>query len=345
MPPATISVYSPNSSNWRWYEPETASQVRWLFHTEEPKTLSERVSKRPIVARIGSSLRCVEEAKRQRSDLIISHSASTTFWTSLAMGMQASDIPLISYSCHFAFLPTGLRFWRMKQAFLRVQRFVVHSQLEKQKYSAHFGIPIDKFDVVRWGVQTPKPILDSPHITGSYICALGKDGRDYGPLVRAMEKLPDLKLVIVARPHNLVGIDVPDNVEVLYNIPLELAMNILHYSQFMALPLKAADVPCGHITLVWAMLGRKALVVTESAGVADYIPDGYEAPQVGAGDVDGWVNALRLMADDPSRRDRCEELGYHFARNNCSHEAALKGCCDVLRKEGVSIDLDTALTM
>ncbi|HEY9693952.1 MAG TPA: hypothetical protein V6D15_17250 [Oculatellaceae cyanobacterium] len=222
-----------------------------------------------------------------------------------------------------------------------VRRFVVHSQFERQQYSKYLQLPIERFDVVRWGVQVPNiENYEPPLIDGSYICAIGKDRRDYGTLVRAMEKLRHLKLVIVAKPYNLAGIDIPNNVKVLYDIPLHQAMNILKYSQFMALPLDGEDVPCGHITLVWSMLYRKAFVATKSAGITDYIPDNYNAPEVAAFDVDGWVNALREMADNLQRRQRCEDLGDRFARMYCSHEAALKGCCEVLRKEGLTINLE-----
>ena len=37
-------------------------------------------------------------------------------------------------------------------------------------------------------------------------------------------------------------------------IPYPRAMNILQHSRFMVLPLKGSAVPCGHVTLVAAML-------------------------------------------------------------------------------------------
>jgi glycosyltransferase involved in cell wall biosynthesis len=339
---AIISTCSSNPQSWRWYEPETRSSVRWLFHTETPSSPLERLVKRPNLARIRCTFDCVDQAIRERADMVIAHSDRTTFWTSVAMNLRRTDMPLLSYSFNLPSLPTGTRLYGLKQAVKRVQRFVVHSELERQTYAAYLDIPLDRIDVVRWGVEIPTVQHDSePHIPGSYICAIGKDRRDYPTLVRAMEQLPDLKLVIVALPQNFPpDLKLPSNVEVLYNIPLDLAMNVLQHSQFMALPLQGEKIACGHITIVWAMLYHKAFVATRSAGLSDYIPDHYAAPQVGAGDVEGWVKALRLMVEDTPRRERCEEVGDRFARTYCSHAAALQGCCDVLQKEGIKIELN-----
>lgn len=337
----TIAVCSPNPSSWRWYEADTIGCARWLFYSDLPQSFLEKAIKKPSLSRIRATVRCVEEAKLQRADAVVAHSVATTLWTSAAMRWLKADMPLIAYSFNMPKLYKDLRFYNMRKVLTNVRRFVVHSQFERQQYSRYLQVPIDRFDVVRWGVEVPNlENYDPPLFDGSYICAIGKDRRDYGTLVRAMEKLPHLKLVIVAHPYNLTGINIPSNVEVLYHIPLHQAMNILKYSQFMALPLDGEDVACGHITLVWSMLYRKAFVATKSAGITDYIPDKYDAPQIAAFDVDGWVNALREMADDLQLRQRCEDMGAPFARIHCSHEAALKGCCEVLRKEGLTINLE-----
>ena len=114
-----------------------------------------------------------------------------------------------------------------------------------------------------------------------------------------MKQLPELSLVLVAQPYNLIGCEIPGNVKVYCDIPRTEALNILKHSQFMALPLETNETSCGHITLVSAMFCHKAIVATGSTGIADYLPPDYAAPRVAAGDVDGWVKTLREMAKDP----------------------------------------------
>lgn len=334
-----ISVFSPNPAAWQWFAGDTTGRVRWLFHTEEPQSAVERLIRRPRMSRICGAFRCAREGKRERSAAFAAHSQFNTFWMSIALWLLSVDAPLLSFSFHFPELPTGSRLALMKWAFRRVKRFVVHSEAERERYSSHFGLPMDCFELIRWGVApTSVEIQDQPPlVAGSYICAIGKDGRDYRTLIRAMERLPDLSLVIVAQPYNLDAMDIPKNVRLFFDIPVEEAMNILKNSQFMALPLEGADTSCGHITLVSAMFCRKAIVATRSFGIADYFPKNYESPQIAAGDVDGWRKALRVMAQDVDRRERCADTGEAFASSHCSHKAVFQSTLGLFREIGVDI--------
>jgi len=168
---------------------------------------------------------------------------------------------------------------------------------------------------------------------------MGKDERDYVTLVSAMKQLPEIKLVVVARPYNLAGVEIPDNVEVFYDIPRDVAIGILKGSQFMALPLKNDDTSCGHITIVSAMFCRKAIVATSSSGIADYFPIDYDSPKVLVRDVDGWVKAIRAMINNPERIKRCACIGEEFAHLYCSHDEACKNTLAIFRKTGIPITL------
>ena len=335
----TIFVFSGFSPDWTWYAEDCRGRARWVFYTEEPKNLIERVIQRPRLSRIFGALRCVLAAKRQSADAIAALSQFNTLWTVVAMRLLGVHKPLLSFSFHFANLPTGFRLKLAKWAFSHVDRFGVHSTPERERYAQHFGIPVERFDLTLWGVRPSsvetEPAL--PPLDSKYICALGKDGRDYRTLLKAMEQLPELTLVLVVQPYNLLGCRIPENVKVYYDIPRTEALNILKHSHFMVLPLESRETSCGHITIVSAMFYHKAIVATESTGIADYFPPGYAAPGVAAGDVDGWVVTLREMVSDPERLERCATLAEHFGRRNCSHDAACRSTMDLFRKAGVRI--------
>jgi hypothetical protein len=123
LSPATISTCSPNPQSWRWYESETRSAIRWSFHSETPSSHLERLIKRPNLARIRCTFNCVDQAIRERADMVIAHSDRVTFWTSVAMNLRQTDIPLLSYSFNLPSLPRGARLYGLKQAVKRVQRF------------------------------------------------------------------------------------------------------------------------------------------------------------------------------------------------------------------------------
>ena len=335
-----ISVFSPNPSTWTWYAKNVVGGEDWLFHNEEPANWLENRITRPRLSRMTGALRCVREANQRRAAAIAAHSQFSTFWISIAQSLMGSKIPLIACSFHFADLPSGIRLRLAGWAFERVNAFIVHSEPERRRYASHFGLPVDRFRLVRWGISPSSTLIEHspPEVEGAYICALGKDGRDYRTLIEAMARLPHLNLVVVARPYNLTGLEIPNNVKILYDIPLARATNILKHCDFMALPLETETTSCGHITLVSAMFCRKAILATRSTGIADYFPPDYDGASIPAGDVIAWVNALSSMAIDVNRRNRCAERGAHFAHTHCSDEVALQQTLAVFQEAGIVFD-------
>jgi glycosyltransferase involved in cell wall biosynthesis len=335
----TIVVFSGLPASWQWYAKDCEGRARWIFHTEEPRTLLERCIHRPRLSRVFNAFRCVQSARRTSAAAVASLSQFNTFWTALALRLLHVNKPLLAITFHFPKLPTGIRLLLSKWAFSHVERFSVHSEAERQRYARHFHIPVERFDFVRWGVEPSSvDIVERPApLQCPYVCALGKDGRDYRTLIEAMKRLPHLALVLVVQRYNIAGIDLPENVKVYFDIPRDDALNVLKHSQFMALPLESDDTSCGHITLVSAMFCRKAIVTTRSSGIEDYFPPDYDAPKVPVGDIDGWVRALQEMNTDPERLERCGAAGEEFGRQYCSHDASFRSTMEVFRRAGVPI--------
>ena len=48
----TIVVFSGLSATWNWYADDCSGRARWIFHTEEPRNLLERVIQRPRLSRV-----------------------------------------------------------------------------------------------------------------------------------------------------------------------------------------------------------------------------------------------------------------------------------------------------
>jgi glycosyltransferase involved in cell wall biosynthesis len=334
-----VSVFSPSDSDWDWYAKDCEGKSLWDFHTEEPGAFLGRRIQNPRLCRAFGAFRCALSAKRLSSKVVVALSSRSLIWIAFALRLCRIRIPLLAFSYHFTELPKGARHWIVRWAASRVQRFQVHSEVEKARYADYLGISIERFDLVRFGVAPSSVCIEEapPPIDKPYICALGKDGRDYQTLIEAMKQLPDITLIVVAQPYNLRRVEIPENVKVYYNIPRDLALNILKHSLLMALPLKSEEISCGHITLVSAMYYRKAIVATRSSGIADYFPLGYDAPRVPAGDVDGWAKALRAMCADPEWLGRCGAAGERFAYQYCSHDACFRRTMEVFRNAGFDV--------
>jgi glycosyltransferase involved in cell wall biosynthesis len=224
----------------------------------------------------------------------------------------------------------------MASSFARVDRFIVYSTWERSLYAEYFEIDPRRIDVLLWGVGQPR--VDPPDSAvepGEYICALGGNGRDYRTLFAAMERLPEIPLVAVLRPENVAGLRVPPNVRLHHLIPNGKANNILAFSRFMVLPLAGTDVPCGHVTAVAAMYLKKALVITNSQGVSDYVQDGFNSLLVPVGDAAVLAERIRALWNDPQRADQFGTAGLAFARANCSEQQIIGHLRTVLQEYGL----------
>jgi len=186
---------------------------------------------------------------------------------------------------------------------------------------------------LHWAVHTPKvDLTEQPIETGRYICALGSQGRDYATLIAAMKKLPNIKLVIVTNPDSLQGLTIPGNVKIHTDIPLARAHNILAHSAFMVLPLRDSQVPCGHVTIVSGMFFNKAMIVTNSLGVQDYIEDDKTGVFFESKNVDDLSKKIEALWDDQSKVNQLGQAGFTFANQYCTEKTAVNYFADFLKQ-------------
>jgi glycosyltransferase involved in cell wall biosynthesis len=284
------------------------------------------------------ALRAALLARRIGASAVVAHGPTIAAWYGLVARLLRVRAPLLAHTFNFITFPslTKRRMLSFAYRVARIQRYVVYSSMERQLYAETFGIPVQRFDVVLWGgdlraLSTPGP----PAEAGDYVCAIGGNSRDYQTLLAAAARLPEIRFVAVVRPDNLRGLRVPPNVIVRTNVPFEVAMNILHYAKFMVLPLAGTEVPCGHVTIVFAMQFGKAYIITDSAGVRDYAKDQINALTVRCGSVDEVVAAVVRLWNDPQFCVRLGANGQRFATAECSLENIAHHFCDWLQKNQI----------
>jgi glycosyltransferase involved in cell wall biosynthesis len=305
--------------NWRWIAPHFAdADVKFEFARCLPRGIG-KINKIVNLARLLGCLKAVMMAGQSNPSVLVTHGPTLAAWCALFARLLRIKVSILAHSFNFVSLPGPIKSVVFRYAFSKVDRFVVFSQIEKETYSKVFDVPIERFDFVRWGVQVPNVDLsDRPIESGRYAAAIGGNARDYRTLIEAARDMPDLRFALVIRPEGLKGLDVPPNVSVHVNISFGKAMNILRHSRFMVLTLIRGDVPCGHVTLVAAMHLGRALVVTNSRGVRDYVFDGENAILVESESTKALIAGMRRLWEDGELCQRLGENGRIFAANECT---------------------------
>ena len=261
---------------------------------------------------------------REAASLLVSHGPRMTMYGAMAARLRRRDPRHLAYSFNFTELPQGRMRKLMGRAFASVDRFVCFSQMERQLYARHFDLDPARIDMIHWAMRAPSSdASERPLVAGDYACALGSQARDYPTLVAAMRSLPSIRLVIVGTAASLEGIEIPANVEVKVNIPLDQAMNILQHSRFSIVPLRGAEVPCGHVTIVSAMHRGRATIVSASSGVTDYVEDGVTGLTAPVGDVPAMARAIERLWQDPAATRTLGEAARTFAASHCGEDAVV----------------------
>jgi len=203
-----------------------------------------------------------------------------------------------------------------------IDAFVVHSKIEEDSLPSSFNIPAEKVYTAYWAYENHPDVSDDPAmIPGDYICAIGNSDRDYKTVFEAMRRNPDKKLVVVGRPHNVAGLDIPSNVEVHTMVPLAHCWNLIKYCKVFILPLNKNDSVTGHSVLVQAMRERKPCVVTNAASMNYYAENNVTAKMVEVGDIEGTVKQINLLWNDGDLAQRIADQGYQFAETHFSQSA------------------------
>lgn len=315
--------------NWNWLRDEFKHTTdTWHHFTSLTVNLPSFIPKKASIARMTAASNAVNLARKAPS-VLVSHGPRPALYSGHLAKIMCPTTPHLVYSFNFTNLPQGVQRRLMASAFKQPTKFVTYSTIERQLYADYFDIDIEKIDMLHWAVHAPKMDLSAQPIeAGQYICALGSQGRDYATLINAMKKLPHIKLVMVASADSLNGLDVPSNVKVYSNVPLTTAHNILAHSVFMVLPLRDDKVPCGHVTIVSAMFFKKAVLVTNSLGVHDYIRDNETGLFFEPKNPDDLANKIKTLWDNQSSDngpniDALSKAGYDFAQQNCTEKTAI----------------------
>jgi hypothetical protein len=259
-----------------------------------------------------------------------------SFWAEFWCILLRINVEHLVFSFNFDELPKGWKRRLFGFAYRRIDHLRVHSKMEIALYRDYFGIPEDRMSLALWAMNMPDVLPKEPLQDGDYLCAVGGNARDYETLLAATLLAPDIPMVWVVRPYNVAGMDLPSHIRVITNVPYPEAMNYLAHSRAMVLPLKSAETPCGHVTLVSAMYLRKAILATDSAGISDYVKDGVSGMLIRPGDAEDLARCMRIVWRDREMQDRMGEKGLRFAEAFCSEANVRREMIDYLALRGLA---------
>lgn len=315
--------------DWEWVFPKLsfAGEIS-VDHYRIPPSKHDGTWRQGI-ASVMEARRIWREHDRAPYDLILSFLPGCAAWVEQFRGKRTARHDLFAFN--FTDLPQGGRRAAMAKALRRLHQGFVLTEMEADLYAEVFGLERQRLVVWPWGVQPPQ-FAPEREIEGPYIAALGGEARDYAPLVEAARMRPDESFVIVARPKNLEGLDLPGNVRTFVNIPAPRAWSILAHADAHVLPLRSTETPCGIVSLVGAMHLGVPQIVTAADGVLEYAADGAEALAVEPSSGGAIAEAVDRLRSDKALRASLGAAAKEKAVRLFSEETTVRYAEHYLRK-------------
>ncbi|HUT04549.1 MAG TPA: glycosyltransferase family 4 protein [bacterium] len=226
--------------------------------------------------------------------------------------------------------PSWFRLALIKFIFKEVALIVCSSHTEAEHYCELLGWPSSR--AVFLHLPSLRPHL-RPKSTSEapFILSAGRTGRDYGTLLQAVKGL-ELKVTLVCSPKNLEGLEIPDTVQVRYDISRTEYESLVESCTFLVIPLVKANCSAGQRVIEAAMSCGKAVIATNTAGTEDYIINGETGILVKPDDVGAMRSAVWSLWEDTELRERLGKLGREYALRHFSDEAYAEGFLNHLKK-------------
>jgi glycosyltransferase involved in cell wall biosynthesis len=229
--------------------------------------------------------------------------------------------------------------WRLKTALFRwISRrslgLLANSSAEVGLLARRFGVPESRvrFVPMHTTVESPAPHPDND---GSVV-SIGRTLRDPEVLIEAARQI-DAPVVVVAGRDDPMPDPVPANVQLLRDIPIGRAHELVARAAVAVVPLRPAERSTGQVFFFEAMAMGKPVVATRCIGTMDYIRDGENGLLVEPGDAAGLADAVNRLLRDPALAARLAAAALADCRTEWTpdrHAGRKLEAIDELRRAG-----------
>ncbi|MEG3879599.1 glycosyltransferase family 4 protein [Microcoleus sp. herbarium7] len=234
--------------------------------------------------------------------------------------LTPKPIPVIAWCFNLGACYPGAKRLLAKTALKDINRFVVHSNRERENLSQWLELPLSRFEFVPLQ-RAEITITETEEMDNPFLLAMGSAQRDYPTLFKAVEKL-GLRTVVVAGNHALAGLTIPDNVEVRSGLTMDECLKLAQKARISVVPLFDNQTASGQVTIVEAMRMNRPVIATRCIGSEDYIKNGETGLLVEPHSADDLAQAIEKLWNDPELRDNMGKQAGDYASQHFSDEAA-----------------------
>ena len=209
-----------------------------------------------------------------------------------------------------------------------VDRFLVHSPVEVERYPRWLNIPADRFQFVplqRGSIKISR--LEDKN--DPFIIAMGSAHRDYKSLITAVANL-SIRTIIVTKKDFIDQLPKPENVEFMSDLSQQECLELLARARLSVTPISNLESASGQVTFIDAMRIGIPVLVTRCPGTAGYIEDGVTGVLMEPFDPDDIRAKIYSLWIDGETRQKIAAAGRQFAETKLSDEGAAQTLREIL---------------
>jgi glycosyltransferase involved in cell wall biosynthesis len=287
----------------------------WLTHTDSIYPVADLRDDPVHFSALREALLLLSH--RHAYDLVVTMGSRTSLlYGLLCLILRRSSRQVI---CEY-FLDAPARFnpcWQIKHHLLQlVARHAIgiltNSSREVKSTARRFGLPLSKVRYVHMHTNILDPAYTS--VRNSYALAAGRTLRDWKTLFRALPKIQP-PVSIITDDHLLPTHTASENIEIFRSIPYSMYLQKLAKCAIVIIPLLDTQRSTGQVVLFEAMALGKPIVVSDVAGVTDYVVDGWNALLVPCNDDAALAAAVNRLYHDSVLAEKLGRAAFSYARD------------------------------
>jgi glycosyltransferase involved in cell wall biosynthesis len=195
--------------------------------------------------------------------------------------------------------------------FSRMDAIIVHCE-SMRRHLISIGAPAEKVHLIHYSVdQQFYQNRGNVDRDSNIVMSIGEPrSRDYQTLVEASKGLP-ITMEIAASGHwyarekgGMLPEELPDNIKILKHLPKRELRELYARSRIVVLPIQDVVFSAGATAILESSCMQKAIIVTRSRGIQDYVIDGETGIVVEPGDVKGMHEAMHYLLSNPGEARR-----------------------------------------
>jgi glycosyltransferase involved in cell wall biosynthesis len=250
------------------------------------------------------------------------HEFSTIYSTGEAIGLRLGML-LRAFGCnnrliavmHNMRTPKRLKLLRVLGH--QIYRAVIcYGEAQRRVLTKGAGLPSNKVHSL---VHYCDQVFYRPasHTTGEYVLSVGMESRDYPTLQRAAEAFDYPFHVVASGWSPSAGFDPAAGIQKTANVTVGSGYSYMELrelyaaARFVVVPLQEVYYAAGVNAVVESMAMGKAVIVSATPGLSDYVKPGVSGLSVPVGDVQALRAAIVELWNAP---ERLEQIGRHNRR-------------------------------